>query len=59
MSHYLTLIAIAFLMTWTVSCGSRPQEQLKQSEVEDLPFEQVVPDGWENTGRLGNCTFRG
>ena len=48
MSHYITLIVIAFLMTWAVSCSSRPQEQHKQLDIEDLPFEQVVPDGWES-----------
>ena len=48
MSHYLTLTVIAFLMTWTVSCGSRPQEQHKPLDTEDFSIEQTVPDGWES-----------
>ena len=43
-----TIASFVFLMTWMVSCSSRTQQQHKQLDAEDLPIEQIIPDGWES-----------
>ena len=44
----ILLFVAAFVMLWTVSCGSRQQGQGKQSVAEDEPAVQSVPEGWES-----------
>ena len=47
LSDYYTIASFVLLMTWTASCSSRTQQQHKQLDAEDLPIEQIIPDGWE------------